>query len=210
MKTPVRFRIITVVALLLLPWSSWGSVSAPYSPYDGYFRLYSARWLIQYDYRHLIAQCRQESGPKFNTFARSPAGAVGVCQFMRPTWVDAQIALGFVSSRINPKHNIKAAAWYMRKMLFVWRGRGRSRAEKLPLGQSAFNCGTGCVLRAQRKAKNLRDWEDIAPFLPAEARDYPIHIRRHFNNMLGNNAGRPAAGSGSGSICTVNGCQTTI
>ncbi|MCK5016878.1 MAG: transglycosylase SLT domain-containing protein [Candidatus Peribacteraceae bacterium] len=138
----------------------------------------------EYDYRHLIAQCRQESGADFNTFAISPAGAVGVCQFMKPTWGDAQLALGFISSRTNPKHNIKAAAWYMRKMLFVWRGRGRSNLEKLPLGQSAFNCGTGCVLRAQRKAEDARDWEQISVFLPLEAREYPLHIKRHWLKMV--------------------------
>ena len=183
MKTRVRLQIITVAALLLWPWSSWASQSVPYSPYDSYFRLYSLRWMPAYDYRHLIAQCRQESGANFNTFAMSSAGALGVCQFMLPTWMDAQLALGFIASRTNPKQNIRAAAWYMRKMLFVWRGRGRSNAERLPLGQSAFNCGTGCVLRAQRKANDARDWEQISEFLPAEARDYPIHIKRHWTKM---------------------------
>lgn len=155
-----------------------------YSPYDSYFYIYSQRYLYAYDYRHLIAQCRQESGPKFYTYARSPVGALGVCQFMAPTWMDAQLALGFVGNRTNPRLNIKAAAWYMRKMLYVWRGRDRTNAERLPLGQSAYNCGTGCVLRAQRKANEARDWDDIAPFLPTEARDYPIHIRRHYEKMI--------------------------
>lgn len=71
----------------------------------------------------------------------------------------------------------------MRKMLYVWRGRSRTWVERLPLAQSAYNCGTGCVLRAQRKADNQRDWEDLAPYLPKEARDYPIHIKRHYERM---------------------------
>jgi soluble lytic murein transglycosylase-like protein len=175
-----------VAVLSLLLSSSLESQWGPFSPYDPYFHYYSARYLPDYDYVHLIAQCRQESGPDFSAHALSPAGAVGVCQFMKPTWFDAQIALGFVGSRTNPRLNIKSAAWYMRKMLFVWRGRGRSLLERLPLAQSAYNCGTGCVLRAQRKANEARNWEDIAPFLPQEARDYPIHIGRHYRRMRPN------------------------
>jgi len=181
--THKRLLVIMVAGLLLLPSSSLASPSEAYSPYDAYFKLSSTRYLPEYDYRQLIAQCRQESGPDFSTFARSPAGAVGVCQFMAPTWTDAQLALGFISSRTNPRLNVKAAAWYMRKMLFVWRGRGRSLEEKLPLARSAYNCGTGCVLRAQRKASDARDWQELAPYLPAEARDYPIHIGRHYKRM---------------------------
>lgn len=136
-----------------------------------------------YDWRWLVAQCRQESGPNFNRFAISHANAKGVCQFMPATWVDAQLALGFVASPFSAKHNIKAAGWYMRKMLYVWRGRGRDAMEKLPLAQSSYNCGVACILRSQRKANDARDWLDIAPFMPAEAREYPIHIQRHYLRM---------------------------
>jgi membrane-bound lytic murein transglycosylase MltF len=94
--------------------------------------------------------------------------------------------MGFVASRTNPKHNIRAAAFYMSRMLHVWRGRDRSLMERLPLGQSAYNCGTGCVLGAQRRANDARDWEEIAPFLPKEARDYPIYIQYHYQKMRKN------------------------
>lgn len=104
---------------------------------------------------------------------------------MRPTWSDMQIQLGFIASRTSPKHNIMSAAYYMSKLLRVWQGRERTSEEKLPLAQSSYNCGTGCVLRAQRQSDDARDWEDLAPLLPAEARDYPIHIRRHYARMTG-------------------------
>jgi membrane-bound lytic murein transglycosylase MltF len=94
-----------------------------------------------------------------------------------------QLKLGFIGSRTNPKLNIEAAAFYMNRLLRVWRGRERSRDEKLPLAQSSYNCGTGCVLRAQRQANDARDWEVIAPHLPREAREYPLHIRRHYATM---------------------------
>jgi membrane-bound lytic murein transglycosylase MltF len=105
---------------------------------------------------------------------------------MPGTWSDAQLALGFVANRTNVKQNIRAAGWYMSKMLHIWRGRGRSNAEKLPLAQSSYNCGAGCVLRAQKRAMNARDWPQLAEFLPAEARDYPIHIERHWRRMKEN------------------------
>ena len=202
MKTPVRFRIITVVALLLLPWSSWGSVSAPYSPYDGYFRLYSARWLPEYDYRHLIAQCRQESGPKFNTFARSPANAVGVCQFMRPTWMDAQLALGFISSRTSAKHNIKAAAWYMSRLSRIWIIK-RPKLERLYLAQASYNAGAGNIIKAQRLCDEARLWNQIKPCLiqvtgrhSAETLTYVERIKKWYLRLV----------NGSGSSCTVRSC----
>jgi membrane-bound lytic murein transglycosylase MltF len=102
---------------------------------------------------------------------------------MQPTWEDMQLKLGFVGSRTNPRHNIRAAAFYMSKLLYVWRGRGRDKSEKLPLARSSYNCGTGCVLKAQRRANDARDWEDLAPHLPAEAREYVLHIRRHYQTM---------------------------
>ena len=169
--------------LLLLPSWSWACHSEVCSPYDGWFARYGVRYLPEYEWHHLVAQCRQESGPDFNTYARSPVGALGVCQFMKPTWDDMQLKLGFIASRTNPKHNIRAAAYYMSRLLYVWRGRERTPAEKLPLAQSSYNCGTGCVLRAQQKAADARDWEDVAPFLPEEARSYVLHIRRHYQRM---------------------------
>lgn len=168
---------------MLLPSLSWACPSGRCSPWDTYFYIYATRWLPEYEWKHLVAQCRQESGPTFDPVVISPAGAQGVCQFMRPTWSDMQIQLGFIASRTSPKHNIMSAAYYMSKLLRVWRGRERTSEEKLPLAQSSYNCGTGCVLRAQGQSDDARDWENLAPFLPAEARDYPIHIRRHYLRM---------------------------
>jgi len=153
------------VVCVLLPLSSWASPSDHYSPYDGWFERYSGRWLPQYDYRQLIAQCRQESGPDFNRFATSPAGAKGVCQFMRPAWTDAQLALGFVASPYSAKHNIQAAAWYMSRIDRIWIS-PRPKHERLKLDRAGYNTGAGHVLKAQRKCGDALIWRDISPCLP--------------------------------------------
>ena len=150
-------------------------------PFNLDFRLAAGRWMPEYDYLWLAAQCQQESS--WNPLAVSHAGAKGICQFMPGTWTDAQLALGFVASPFSAKHNIRAAGWYMSRMLRTWSSRKRTSMEMLPLAQASYNCGTGCVLKAQRKANDARDFPEIAEYLPAEAREYPWHIRRRYLDL---------------------------
>jgi hypothetical protein len=69
-------------------------------------------------------------------------------------------------------------------MLHVWRGRERTALEKLPLALASYNCGAGCVINAQKKANDARDFEEISIFLPTEAAEYPIRIQSHWFKMM--------------------------
>ena len=177
-------KVITMVGGLLvsLLLSSAALSDHSFSKYEDTFKIATFTYMPEYDYLWLVAQCKQESN--FDEFAISPAGAEGYCQFMSGTWFDCQLTLGFVAPRSNARKNITCAAWYMGHRIAVWRGRDRTAEERLPLGQASYNCGTGCVLAAQRRCENARLFEQLIPCLPRETQEYPPRIEVHNKRFL--------------------------
>lgn len=113
----------------------------------------------------LIAQAVQES--RFNPTAVSPAGAVGIAQFMKPTAAQIadelkpKLALfkdGF--DRENPIQSIWAQVYYMNKLFKVW-DLGRADSERLKLAFSTYNAGTRNILKAQKASGNKMFWDEI-------------------------------------------------
>lgn len=117
----------------------------------------------------LIAQSVQES--RFNPVAVSPAGAVGLAQFMPSTAkqmgeeLKTKLALfkdGF--DRKNPIQSIWAQVYYMNKLFKTW-DLGRVDSERLKLAFASYNAGTGNIIDAQKASKNLTYWDDIKTHL---------------------------------------------
>lgn len=113
----------------------------------------------------LIAQAVQES--RFNPTAVSPAGAVGIAQFMKPTAeqmakeLKPKLALfknGF--DRENPIQSIWAQVYYMNKLFKVW-DLGRSDEERLKLAFASYNAGIKNILKAQKKSGDKKFWNEI-------------------------------------------------
>jgi membrane-bound lytic murein transglycosylase D len=109
----------------------------------------------------LVWLAEVESG--FHTAARSPAGAVGMFQLMPPTAKNLGLSLFPFDQREQPQPAARAAARYLRRLhaqFGDWR-----------LVVAAYNCGEGTVQRLLKRhaAKN---YENIAPFLPAETQMY--------------------------------------
>lgn len=113
----------------------------------------------------LMAQAVQES--RFNPNAISPAGAVGLAQFMLPTAnqmakeLKSKLALfkdGF--QRENPIQSIWAQVYYMNKLFNVW-DKGRSADERIKLAFASYNAGTRNILKAQKKSGNKDFWNEI-------------------------------------------------
>ncbi len=113
----------------------------------------------------LIAQAVQES--RFNPTAVSPAGAVGIAQFMEPTAeqmakeLKPKLALfknGF--DRENPIQSIWAQVYYMNKLFKVW-DLGRTDEERLKLAFASYNAGFRNILKAQEKSGNKKFWHEI-------------------------------------------------
>lgn len=126
-----------------------------------------------YDPALLAAQTAQESA--FNPGAVSPAGAVGLVQFMPKTWEWA-LAMRWIpagAERTDPRLNLQAAVSFMRWLLDRYKG----HASPLELALAAYNAGPGAVDKAV-KATNRSDWEGVRPALPRETQDYVSRILR--------------------------------
>lgn len=113
----------------------------------------------------LMAQAVQES--RFNPLAVSPAGAVGIAQFMLPTANQmakelkpklALFANGF--DRQNPIQSIWAQVYYMNKLFKVW-DLGRADEERLKLAFASYNAGIKNILKAQKKSGDRKFWNEI-------------------------------------------------
>lgn len=105
----------------------------------------------------------QESG--CNPGAVSPAGAVGVWQFMPETAKKYGLTVNtLIDERYDTYKAARAAAGLLRtnqRALGSW-----------TLALAAYNCGAGRIQSAIKKAGGSRQWEDIEKYLPDETRNY--------------------------------------
>lgn len=139
----------------------------------------------------LIAQCYQESRLDAHAY-NTTSGAAGECQFMAGTWSDCMAAQNLRNvSRFNRRHNIKCAAWYMRRLRLFW-STPRPILETWRLQAASYNAGPGNVLKAQTLAGGALLWRDIAPSMHCvtgransrETLGYVSNIERWFEMLL--------------------------
>ena len=104
-----------------------------------------------------------ESG--LNTRAQSPAGAVGMWQFMKTTGqIYGLTSNWYFDERMDYEKATIAASKFMKdlyKQLGDWR-----------LAIAGYNCGAGNVRKAIRKSGYSKDFWKIYPHLPRETRGY--------------------------------------
>lgn len=135
----------------------------------------------------LIAESCLEPG------AQSPAGAMGLAQFMAPTWRDvkAELSLPADATPFQPEHAIRAGAYYLGKLRRAWAKVERSEADRRRLAQASYNAGLGNILKAQQLAGGAADYDSIIAQLhrvtgddnAAETRNYVARIERYFNEL---------------------------
>ncbi|NLG33850.1 MAG: lytic transglycosylase domain-containing protein [Lentisphaerae bacterium] len=104
-----------------------------------------------------------EAESSFNPAARSPAGAVGLFQFMPATARQFGLRLTPDDERLDALKNARAAAKYLKIL--------HDRFGNWPLAFAAYNCGQGRVAGALRTTGG-RSFDDIHDRLPAETRMY--------------------------------------
>ena len=109
----------------------------------------------------LVWQAEAES--TFNPSARSPAGAVGLYQFMPATAQQFGLSLKPQDERLDAIKNARAAAKYLKLL--------HRRFGSWPLAFAAYNCGQGRVASVLSKTGG-RTFDDIHDKLPAETRMY--------------------------------------
>lgn len=157
------------------------AVAAPLGPgagrtlnrYDGQFRKWG-RYAFGYacDWRYFKAQGVTESG--LEPSACSAVGACGVMQLMPGT----AVAMG-LQDRLDAKASIRAGIAYDRRLWDVFAQ--ESGLQRLWFAFAGYNCGPGCVIRAQARAAHrgarTDRWAAIRRWLPGETRRYVPRIR---------------------------------
>jgi len=159
-----RFSLTALVCLLALLGLAGPGVADPFpSHYDGAIKAAWEKYHPGEDWRWWKAQLYQES--LLNPDARSHAGAVGLAQFMPATWKEVSTAmrLGAVDRRMA-EPSILAGAFYMRRLVLVWRA-PRTAESRRRLSQASYNAGAGSLIRAQKKCGGAVEWEGISPCL---------------------------------------------
>ena len=136
----------------------------------------------------LIAQAVQES--RFDAKAVSPAGAVGIAQFMKPTAeqmakeLKPKLALfknGF--NRENPIQSIWAQVYYMNKLFKVW-DLGRVDEERLKLAFASYNAGIRNILKAQKNSGDKKFWNEIKLSLSSVTGDNSKETITYVDNIM--------------------------
>ena len=129
-----------------------------------------------------------------NPVAKSPAGAAGIWQFMYRTGIHYGLRIdSFVDERLDVEKAADAAARFLQRaydMFGDWN-----------LAISSYNCGSGNVNKAIKRAGGKRDFWSIYPYLPNETRNYVpafVGVMYAFNyhkeyGIMPEDVGMPAA-----------------
>ena len=118
-----------------------------------------------------------------NPMARSHVGAAGLWQFMPATAKLFGLEVNsLVDERMDPIKSTEAACRFLSSMYAVY--------HDWNLVIAAYNCGSGNVNKAIRRAGGKRDFWSIYPFLPRETRNYvPIFIAANYAMTYGQEHG---------------------
>ena len=113
--------------------------------------------------KELKAMAIIESG--LNPVAVSRARAKGMWQFMYRTALQYNLNINsYVDERLDPIQATHAAAKYLRDAYTIF--------GDWALAISSYNCGSGNVNKAIRRAGGSKEFWDIYPYLPRETRGY--------------------------------------
>ncbi len=144
--------------------------------YRPIIRKYAKRY--GFDWRLIVAQIMQES--KFREKARSPVGARGLMQVMPRTARELTRELDVEYILINPRENIAAGIYHLRKQYNFFPN--ADKVNRLKLGLASYNCGAGRVFDAQDilryQAKPAMQWEFVSPYLKKlKKSDWELHLQ---------------------------------
>jgi soluble lytic murein transglycosylase-like protein len=128
--------------------------------YNGLIKDSADKYLLDVDWRLVKAQLFQES--KLDPSAVSPAGAVGISQFMQGTWNDMKkkMAMPTNASPLQPVYAVPALCFYMAKLHDQWTAK-RTDADRYALALASYNAGIGNLLSAQKLAGNANEYHKI-------------------------------------------------
>lgn len=131
-----------------------------------------------FDWRLIVAQIMQES--RFREQARSPVGARGLMQLMPRTEREISRELDFQYILKNPRENIAAGIYHMKKQYSLFSQSTFHNRIKLSL--AAYNCGAGRVFDAGDIARFHKypsdNWKYVKKYLTMlRNQDWKIHLQ---------------------------------
>lgn len=144
--------------------------------YSPVIKKYAKRY--GFDWRLIVAQIMQES--RFREQARSPVGARGLMQLMPRTEREISRELDFQYILKNPRENIAAGIYHMKKQYSLFAQSTYTNRIKLSL--AAYNCGAGRVFDAGDIARFHRhpsdQWKFVKIYLTMlRNQDWKIHLQ---------------------------------
>jgi membrane-bound lytic murein transglycosylase F len=144
--------------------------------YKPTIKKYSKRYGL--DWRLIVAQIMQES--RFRKEAESPVGARGLMQLMPETASEIKRELDFLYILQNPRENIAAGIYHMKKIFNLYNKTDYINRTKLSL--ASYNCGVGRIKDAQDIArfykKSPYQWRYIREYLTKlKNTDWELHIQ---------------------------------
>jgi membrane-bound lytic murein transglycosylase F len=144
--------------------------------YSPVIKKYAKRY--GFDWRLIVAQIMQES--KFREHARSPVGARGLMQLMPRTEREISNELDFEFIRKNPRENIAAGIYHLKKQYSFFPNAGYENRIKLSL--AAYNSGAGRVFDTQDIIRYYKfspnQWKYIKRYLPQLTKsDWKLHLQ---------------------------------
>lgn len=144
--------------------------------YKPIIKKYSKRY--GFDWRLIVAQIMQES--KFREKAQSHVGARGLMQIMPKTAQELSKELDIQYILKNPRENIAAGIYHMKKQFNYFPGADYANRTKLSL--ASYNCGVGRVFDAQDMAKYFRkspnNWKNVKNYIgKLKSENWEIHLQ---------------------------------
>ena len=150
--------------------------------YDHLFRKYTKHYFgAHFDWHWFKAQAIAESA--LNPDAQSQMGARGLMQILPSTYQEIKAQNPFLADISDPRWNIAAGIYYDRQLYRKWKQKHDIRTdERLKFAFASYNAGYGNVLKAYKRAvgkhDEVREWPHVAPFAPAETRNYVSRIEQ--------------------------------
>ncbi len=144
--------------------------------YRPIIRKYAKRY--GFDWRLIVAQIMQES--RFREAARSPVGARGLMQVMPRTARELTRELDVQYILINPRENIAAGIYHLKKQYNFYPN--ADKINRLKLGLASYNCGAGRVFDAQDITsyyeKPTQQWPYVSKYLQKlKKSDWELHLQ---------------------------------
>jgi membrane-bound lytic murein transglycosylase F len=144
--------------------------------YSPVIKKYAKRY--GFDWRLIVAQIMQES--RFREQAKSPVGARGLMQLMPKTEREISRELDFEYILKNPRENIAAGIYHMKKQHSLFSHSTYNNRIKLSL--AAYNCGAGRVFDAGDIARFHKypsdQWKYVKIYLTMlRNQDWKIHLQ---------------------------------